>query len=216
MRSSLFFLALLVCFTVPVWAQSETPTETPTDTPTETPTVTPTETPTETATHTPTDTPTGTATETPTETATETPTITPTPTPGRCCNSHADPGCDLPNCETCVCDLDSYCCTTAWDDFCVQYAALYCSTPCFELGCPTPAPIGPPEPTITPVPVIQIIVGPPLPTSTPTITTTPGTRTPTQTPAPGLCCDCGAICVLPQGTTCPQGCQLHTDSTCIQ
>jgi len=37
-----------------------------------------------------------------------------------CCLSNATPGCDNAAIEACVCALDSYCCNTAWDQFCVD------------------------------------------------------------------------------------------------
>ena len=37
-----------------------------------------------------------------------------------CCSAHLGLGCDDESVETCVCDLDAYCCDTAWDSLCVS------------------------------------------------------------------------------------------------
>lgn len=37
-----------------------------------------------------------------------------------CCEPHDSPGCDDPNVQACVCELDAYCCETAWDEICVD------------------------------------------------------------------------------------------------
>ncbi|MEC9072865.1 MAG: hypothetical protein VX938_10815, partial [Myxococcota bacterium] len=41
---------------------------------------------------------------------------------GTCCAESTGPGCDNANCSAAVCALDPYCCTTAWDTYCVQCA----------------------------------------------------------------------------------------------
>jgi hypothetical protein len=46
-----------------------------------------------------------------------------------CCTDHGAGGCDLPACESCVCDLDPSCCSTAWDAGCVAIGA----SACFEI-----------------------------------------------------------------------------------
>jgi hypothetical protein len=51
-----------------------------------------------------------------------------------CCAAHAEPGCDdstpeYPNIEECVCERDSYCCSTAWDEFCVAEVPLFGCAP---------------------------------------------------------------------------------------
>src|SRR5262245_34125722 len=65
---------------------------------------------------------------------------TTTPTPGGpCCVAHDGPGCDIPDCQNCVCDADPVCCITEWDVFC---AATRTITRCpDECGCSvTPGP----------------------------------------------------------------------------
>lgn len=110
---------------------------------------TPTTTPTPTDTHVAgTDTPTNTPTETPT------PTVTGTVPTGDCCTIHSSGGCNIADCNACVCGLvgDSYCCDTTWDALCRDDAFNYCATAC---GCAaatitptnTPTPI---QPTPTP------------------------------------------------------------------
>jgi hypothetical protein len=47
----------------------------------------------------------------------------PEPTPvsaGDCCTTDSAPGCSDTSVEACVCAVDSYCCTTAWDGICVN------------------------------------------------------------------------------------------------
>ncbi len=111
-----------------------------------------------------------TATPTATPTPTSTPTSTPTdaPEPGSCCATHPDPGCEIPSCESCVCDLDPGCCSTAWDMQCAEIAAGSCQLICCP---PMPTPTGTRTPTR-------------IPTPTPTLSATPTatrTFTPTQT-----------------------------------
>ena len=38
-----------------------------------------------------------------------------------------NPGCDPKGCVTSVCNSDSFCCDTEWDDICVSEVATYCS-----------------------------------------------------------------------------------------
>ncbi len=40
--------------------------------------------------------------------------------PGSCCEAGTGPGCDQPDVQSCVCDLDPFCCDEAWDDLCVD------------------------------------------------------------------------------------------------
>src|SRR5262245_13988695 len=71
---------------------------------------------------------------------------TPTPTPGGdCCSAHAGPGCDVPACQECVCGIDSFCCSTEWDDDCVQSAE---NTDDCAANCPCPTA----TPTMLPTP----------------------------------------------------------------
>ena len=46
-----------------------------------------------------------------------------------CCIPTGDPGCDIPGCETTVCDLVPLCCDI-WDEFCVQLAESVCGGLC--------------------------------------------------------------------------------------
>ena len=71
------------------------------------------------------------------------PCMTPTPTPGGdCCEAHDGTGCDTPACESCVCGIDSACCSILWDATCVLEASDECldSCPCSGLATETPAP----------------------------------------------------------------------------
>ncbi len=42
---------------------------------------------------------------------------------------HATPGCTDSGCCNLVCDLDPYCCSDAWDEVCLSWAAQMCGTP---------------------------------------------------------------------------------------
>lgn len=56
------------------------------------------------------------------------------PSVGGCCDAAGEnPGCGDPQCEACVCDLDAFCCNTAWDDICVGEANVDCP---FDCNCP--------------------------------------------------------------------------------
>lgn len=127
-----------------------TPTFTPTITRTSTVTFTPTDTPTHIA---GTDTPTGSPTETPTETPTQ-PTATPTPTREPCCVTHSSPSCEIGACNTCVCVAagDSFCCSTAWDQTCVDAANGFCASSCACVSTPTATPTATPT-VFTPTPI---------------------------------------------------------------
>lgn len=51
-----------------------------------------------------------------------------------CCAPHASPGCDdsalgFPDIEQCVCDRDSYCCSTAWDEYCATEVSAFGCAP---------------------------------------------------------------------------------------
>jgi len=48
------------------------------------------------------------------------------------------PGCDADGCVEAVCENDSYCCDTEWDDICVGEVADYCVNP--VCAAPTPEP----------------------------------------------------------------------------
>ncbi len=54
---------------------------------------------------------------------------------GDCCSANGTPGCDDPACCQAVCDYDAFCCTTEWNSYCADAAALLCG----EL-CPGPSP----------------------------------------------------------------------------
>ena len=49
---------------------------------------------------------------------------------GSCCNAQGSPGCDAPFVEACVCALDSFCCSTQWDNMCVDEATGECNAIC--------------------------------------------------------------------------------------
>jgi hypothetical protein len=55
--------------------------------------------------------------------------------PVDCCDPTDTGGCAVAACEACVCDLDAYCCDTAWDALCVGDAAAGCAPDC---GCDAP------------------------------------------------------------------------------
>ena len=52
---------------------------------------------------------------------------------GDCCVAHGGLGCDDVAVETCVCGLDPVCCSTGWDDICVDEAGQ-CGAPCMGGG----------------------------------------------------------------------------------
>ncbi|MBI3386971.1 MAG: hypothetical protein HY027_04430 [Deltaproteobacteria bacterium] len=91
----------------------------------------------------------------PTVTPTPTPTVTPTPTPGDCCEANTTAGCDDSTCAACVCELDSFCCTSQWDGLCAVEASDGCTLICTcAMGTPTPGGVAtatpaPPTPTPT-------------------------------------------------------------------
>jgi hypothetical protein len=47
-----------------------------------------------------------------------------------CCAADDQPGCADPMIESCVCELDAYCCEQAWDEACVNTAQLSGCSPC--------------------------------------------------------------------------------------
>ena len=47
-----------------------------------------------------------------------------------CCTPHASTGCDDMMVESCVCELDPFCCNQAWDEQCVGEAAMQCMAGC--------------------------------------------------------------------------------------
>ncbi len=73
---------------------------------------------------------------TPTPGAPNAPTVQP-PAAGACCEVHTGPGCEQSACSTCVCGLDAFCCSNAWDATCASEAAEACATVC---ACPTAPP----------------------------------------------------------------------------
>lgn len=140
-------------------------------------TPTPTEPPTAAATRTFTPTPSITHTPTPSPTRTITP--TPLPTTSDCFIPRATPGCDQnPQCEVCVCGVDSFCCDEingVWDLRCVEVATGSCADDC---GFATPTIAN--TPTITRT-ATRTATATASETETPTIT---GTRPRTFTPSP--------------------------------
>ncbi len=56
-----------------------------------------------------------------------------------CCFDNGSPGCDDPECEAIVCDIDPFCCQIAWDGVCVGEAIFACGDLCAGLDdvCPT-------------------------------------------------------------------------------
>ena len=49
---------------------------------------------------------------------------------GDCCNGKSGPGCVVPECETCVCDLAPECCDGPWTEACADLATEACGTSC--------------------------------------------------------------------------------------
>jgi hypothetical protein len=49
---------------------------------------------------------------------------------GNCCAQRSTGSCETPDVASCVCENDSYCCDTAWDQSCVVDAMLICSAQC--------------------------------------------------------------------------------------
>jgi len=49
---------------------------------------------------------------------------------GDCCEPHAEPGCEVPEIETCVCAEDNFCCIVEWDDICAANAVEDCGGTC--------------------------------------------------------------------------------------
>jgi hypothetical protein len=50
--------------------------------------------------------------------------------PNDCCLFHQTPGCDDAEIEACVCAFDPFCCTVAWDGFCISEAISDCGLNC--------------------------------------------------------------------------------------
>lgn len=88
--------------------------------------------------------------------------VEPTPTPtagtGACCEERADPcvgpfcsrGCEEAPCQTCVCNIDNYCCLDVWDEFCAASALDECESSCVCMGGASPTSTATPTPTRTP------------------------------------------------------------------
>lgn len=55
---------------------------------------------------------------------------------GGCCAANGTPGCEVGDCQSCVCAFDAECCDVAWDEECAGIAAVDCSAVC---GCGGPA-----------------------------------------------------------------------------
>lgn len=70
----------------------------------------------------------------------QTPTPTPTPLGGDCCQPHGSGGCEVTDCEACVCSFDDFCCGVEWDSACVESAVLDCPSECACESGPTPTP----------------------------------------------------------------------------
>ena len=47
-----------------------------------------------------------------------------------CCVDNGTPGCDFAPVEACVCEVDPFCCDTAWDDICADEAVTDCALVC--------------------------------------------------------------------------------------
>jgi hypothetical protein len=53
---------------------------------------------------------------------------------GNCCEQHGGAGCEVDDVEACVCDQDAFCCSTEWDDMCVDLATSECGAMCMRSG----------------------------------------------------------------------------------
>jgi hypothetical protein len=49
---------------------------------------------------------------------------------GDCCEDNGTPGCDDAGVQACTCEIDAFCCATAWDDMCVTKAKESCGLSC--------------------------------------------------------------------------------------
>ena len=129
-----------------------------------------------------------------------TPTATPTPTTSgaSCCSAHDSPGCEVSNCQNCVCGAtQNTCCEQPWDDFCTMVANNECALQC-QCHPPTPTRTvtNTPTPTRTLTPTATNTFTAtftatntftPTPTATNTRTPTPtATNTATRTPTSGV------------------------------
>jgi hypothetical protein len=47
-----------------------------------------------------------------------------------CCANNGTPGCNHPECQDCVCALDTFCCNTSWDSICAGEATDQCGDIC--------------------------------------------------------------------------------------
>jgi hypothetical protein len=56
-----------------------------------------------------------------------------------CCIANGGIGCDDATCQACVCGVDPFCCSTAWDGICAGEAAGVCAASC-PCGAPVQAP----------------------------------------------------------------------------
>jgi hypothetical protein len=57
---------------------------------------------------------------------------------GACCTiTPGEAGCPDTAIESCVCELDEYCCNNQWDYLCVQQAATPCGSACMDDCCET-------------------------------------------------------------------------------
>jgi hypothetical protein len=131
-----------------------------------------------------------------------TPTRTPVRSPGTtsdCCvgrGEAAGPGCSVPACEGCVCDVDDFCCGSFWDQSCADIARDECLTTC---ACDGSGPVAtaPPTPTKTGSPGGA--------TRSPTRVTSP-TRagSPTRTRSP-----------CTSSNDCPRGFVCTTSGACV-
>ena len=52
--------------------------------------------------------------------------------PGDCCSETAAPGCSVPDVQSCVCELEPYCCDTYWAQYCVGLARDQCGAECTD------------------------------------------------------------------------------------
>lgn len=58
-----------------------------------------------------------------------------------CCTPSDVGGCAIPELETCVCDLDAFCCSVTWDALCIENAIDTCGLDC-AAPCCSPSDVG--------------------------------------------------------------------------
>ena len=50
--------------------------------------------------------------------------------PGNCCETTSEPGCSIPEVNSCVCETDPLCCMQSYDELCITEAQAECGLVC--------------------------------------------------------------------------------------